>query len=119
MGSWTRENGYRWVDTLLKQKVTAVFCMNDLMAGGVYSRLGELNLKPGEDLAIAGFDNRELAAYYDPPLSTIALPLHSIGYTAGKLIFKLLKGDGLKETDYIREISGKIVVRESVPDIRK
>ncbi|MGB4657697.1 MAG: LacI family DNA-binding transcriptional regulator, partial [Mobilitalea sp.] len=78
-GEWNRISGYQYTDALLEKGVTAIFCMNDLMAGGVYDRLEELKLKPGEDISILGFDNRELSSYYKPPLTTANLPLHDIG----------------------------------------
>ncbi len=90
-GDWTRISGYLCTDTLLDQKITAIFCMNDLMAGGVYDRLEELKLKPGEDISVAGYDNRELSGYYKPPLSTITLPLHDIGYEASEVILEMLE----------------------------
>ena len=44
-GDWTREAGYRYTDELLDKEVTAIFCMNDLMAGGVYDRTEEREYK--------------------------------------------------------------------------
>ena len=82
-GDWTRPAGYMYTDELLEKGVTAIFCMNDLMAGGVYDRLDELGLKIPQDISITGYDNRELSSYYKPPLTTITLPLHDIGYRAG------------------------------------
>lgn len=81
-GDWTRASGYDNTDYLLSQNVTAIFCMNDIMAGGVYDRLEEKGMVPGEDISVMGFDNRELSNFYKPPLTTIELPLYAIGYTA-------------------------------------
>ena len=61
-----------------KRGATAIFCMNDFMAGGTYDRLEELGLHAGKDVAVAGYDNREMACYEKPPLTTMALPLHDI-----------------------------------------
>lgn len=90
-GDWMRESGYRYVDRLLEKGVTAIFCMNDLMAGGVYDRLDELGLKVGTDISVAGYDNRELSSYYKPPLTTINLPLHDIGYKSSELLIERLE----------------------------
>ena len=35
-GDWNRETGYKGAGVLFERKVTAIFCMNDIMAGGVY-----------------------------------------------------------------------------------
>ena len=141
-GRWSREGGYAATDYLLKQKVTAVFCMNDIMAGGVYDRLEELGLIPGQDISVVGFDNQELSNYYKPPLTTIELPLYKIGYTAcanvikevesGKNMEKREKIDETSATSKIKESKKyrqgqfveiqencKLIIRQSVKDIRE
>lgn len=116
-GDWTRASGYQYTDRLLGQQVTAIFCMNDLMAGGVYDRLEELGLRPGEDISIAGYDNRELSGYYKPPLSTITLPLHDIGYEASEIILKMLKERGTSDMESIHRIRCYPLIRKSVNKI--
>ena len=116
-GDWTRLSGYECTDRLLEQGVTAIFCMNDLMAGGVYDRLEELELKPGEDISIVGYDNRELSGYYKPPLSTITLPLHDIGYEASEIILEMLKGEYAENGDAIHRINCYPLIRKSVRKI--
>lgn len=113
-GDWTRISGYKCTDGLLERQVTAIFCMNDLMAGGVYDRLEELELRPGEDISIAGYDNRELSGYYKPPLSTITLPLHDIGYEASEIMLKMLQKKELDEADRIHRVNCYPLIRKSV-----
>ena len=57
----------------MEQGVTAICCMNDLMAGGVYDRMEERGMLPGKEVSVTGYDNRELSGYYKPPLTTISL----------------------------------------------
>lgn len=116
-GDWNRICGYQAVDGFLKQGVTAVFCMNDLMAGGVYDRLEELDLEPGKDLSVAGYDNRELSEYYKPPLTTVTLPLHDIGYEAGGIVLKMLKHQLEDVPDQIYRVKCEPVIRNSVKKI--
>ncbi len=113
-GDWNRISGYRATDRLLEKGVTAVFCMNDLMAGGVYDRLEELHLTPGKDLSVVGYDNRELSAYYNPPLTTVTLPLHDIGYEAGGIMLKMLKNQLEDVPDQIHRVKCSPVIRKSV-----
>lgn len=89
-GDWNREAGYNGTEKLLDRGVTAIFCMNDIMAGGVYDRADELGLRIPEDISVVGYDNRELSSYYKPPLTTITLPLHDIGYRAAEVMIDLL-----------------------------
>ena len=117
-GDWTRRSGYECVEKLLRQEVTAVFCMNDLMAGGVYDRADELGLRIPEDLSVVGYDNRELSSYYKPPLTTIELPLHDIGYRAAEVMMELLAGKiktGIKELVY--QVPCDRLIRQSVREI--
>lgn len=90
-GDWDRLSGYRNADRLINKGVTAIFCMNDFIAGGVYDRLYELGKKVGTDIAVVGYDNREMASYEKPPLTTVGLPLHDIGTRAGEVIIGLLE----------------------------
>ncbi|RDU24058.1 LacI family DNA-binding transcriptional regulator [Anaerosacchariphilus polymeriproducens] len=114
-GDWTRHSGYDKVDFLLNKSITAIFCMNDIMAGGVYDRLDELKLEIGKDISVAGYDNRELSSYYHPPLTTVNLPLHDIGYCASDVLIKMLEGDKtLQENERIFEVKCEKLLRKSV-----
>lgn len=90
-GDWTRKSGYNCTDELLSNGVTAIMCMNDLMAGGVYDRLFEKNIVVGKDIAVVGYDNRDVSSYYKPALTTMKLPLHDIGYKAGEILLKMIE----------------------------
>ena len=105
-GDWTRKSGYRCANILLDKDVTAIFCMNDLMAGGVYDRAEEGNIKIPEDISVVGYDNRELSSYYKPPLTTITLPLHDIGYRAAEVMIGMVdKKIQTREEEIIKSIS--------------
>ncbi|MFV0363485.1 MAG: LacI family DNA-binding transcriptional regulator [Suipraeoptans sp.] len=97
-GEWDRESGYKHTDELIKRGVSAVFCMNDIMAGGVYDRLSDLNLQVGKDISVVGYDNRDIASYTKPPLTTVSLPLHQIGYEASKIIVSILNNEPIDES---------------------
>jgi len=116
-GNWDRKSGYDRTDELIAKGVTAIFCMNDFMAGGACDRLDEMGIRVGKDIAVVGYDNREMASYEKPPLTTMGLPLHDIGYCAGEVIINLLqKKEPLSEngTYYIQ---CKPFIRESVNQI--
>ena len=116
-GDWTRKSGYEGTKQLLKQGITAICCMNDLMAGGVYDCLEENGILPGKDIAVTGYDNRELSGYYKPPLTTISLPLHDIGYTASEVIMRMVEGKRLKEPEGIYRVGCHMLERSSVENI--
>ena len=60
----------------------AIFCANDLTAVGCYEALKEMGLQVGNDVAVMGYDDVEIAQQLDPPLSTIQLPHREMGQWA-------------------------------------
>jgi len=57
----------------------AIFCANDLMAVGCYEALKELGERPGETVAVMGYDDQEIAQHLSPALSTVLLPHREMG----------------------------------------
>ncbi len=114
IGDWERSSGYRYADQLMEHGGTAIFCMNDLMAGGVYDRMTELQKTVGRDIALVGYDGRELAEYYKPRLTTMELPLHDVGYMASRLMFQLLEKETIQEIDGVCRVKCRIRLRESI-----
>ena len=53
---------------------TAIFCYNDRIAAGCYEALALRGLRVPQDVSVIGFDNEDLSAYLQPPLSTVVLP---------------------------------------------
>ena len=119
-GKWEREAGYQVTDKLIERGVTAIFAMNDFMAGGVYDRLDELGLVVGKDIAVVGYDNREMASYEKPALTTMGLPLHDIGYHSSKVILQLLRKENIENGDEkgVHYIQCVPFFRESVNKIK-
>jgi len=116
IGDWTSPSGYQYTDRLLEKGVTAIFCMNDLMAGGVYDRLDERGLTVGKDIAVAGFDNRQLSSYYHPPLTTVELPLHDIGYRSSEIIINMLKYKNII-IQPVHQIKCELLIRYSINEL--
>ncbi|WP_054860291.1 substrate-binding domain-containing protein [Gracilibacillus sp. JCM 18860] len=97
-GDWEFESGYMMAMDLLKEekRPSAILAMNDLMAGGVLKAAKELNLDVPAELAIFGFDNREISSYYTPKLSTVSLPLHDMGERSIKTLIDVINGNNIK-----------------------
>lgn len=94
---WDKESAYLQAQELLQEEITAVFCMADRMAGGVYYYLAEKGLRAGVDIAVAGFDNQDIAEYFVPGLTTMALPLKEIGQTAAEILLKKMESEAEEE----------------------
>lgn len=102
-GDFERGSGYRATRELLDAGVSAIFCMTDRMAGGVYDYLEEQEIAVGEDISVVGFDNQDIATYFRPSLTTTALPLYEIGYNAAKILLDKIENGCAKE-----EVKGKM-----------
>lgn len=113
-GNWERDSGYREAEYLVKEGVTAIYCMADRMAGGVYDYLEEHGLKAGEDISVSGFDNQDIAEYFRPALTTMSLPLEKIGRRAAEVLFEEMDAGEKGEHKTEIEIPCGLVVRNSV-----
>ena len=91
-GVWEYESGKQETEAILQLDPlpTAIFAMNDLMAAGCMAALQKKGLRIPQDMAVAGFDNREIASYLQPPLTTIALPTPEIGSKAALHIMNMI-----------------------------
>jgi alanine racemase len=65
---------------------TAVLAMSDAMAIGAARVAREHGLRIPGDLSVVGFDDIDLAAYLDPPLTTVRQPIREKGSTAVRLL---------------------------------
>lgn len=89
---------------------TAIFCYNDASALGVMRAAQAAGLRIPQDLAVVGFDDIDLAPYFEPPLTTVAQPKEVMGRKAVEIILSHLNGEAV-EKDYI--LPGRLVLRQS------
>lgn len=90
VGDWERDCGYELAGQLLRAGVTAIFSHNDIMAMGVLDYCTSNGIHVGQDIRLAGFDNRQISSVCRPALTTVALPLFEIGQTAMEEMIHLL-----------------------------
>lgn len=91
-GDWERDQGYALSKKLIESGVTAIFAQNDMMATGVIDYCNKHDIQVGKDIALIGFDNREIGTACRPTLSTVSLPLFEMGQTATHLLLDMLAG---------------------------
>lgn len=94
-GDWHYESGYEECRKLLhmEKPPTAIFSMNDNMAYGALNAALDIGCSIPHDVSICGFDNLEHSAYIRPALSTIRLPLRSMGSLAVETLLDVLDGN--------------------------
>ncbi len=75
------EGGRRATRALLSANpgLTAIVCVNDLMAVGAMREIRERGLRVPVDISVTGFDNIKLAEFCYPALTTVHIPRDQIG----------------------------------------
>jgi LacI family transcriptional regulator len=113
-GNWEPSAGYEQTRQLmaLDAPPSAIFCGNDLMALGCYEALRELGKAIPADVAVIGYDDREIARYIHPPLTTVVLPHHDMGVEAADLLFDRIAQPATRPGQI--KVEGKLIDRGSV-----
>jgi len=71
-----------------RERPTAVFCANDLIALGVLQEMTQSKIRVPNDIAIVGYDDIDFAAAAAVPLSSVRQPRYQIGSTAAQLLLE-------------------------------
>ena len=113
-GGWWQEDGYEHAISLLEMQPTAIFCVSDRVAMGVYDAVKERGLRVPEDLSVVGFDDQELIApHLRPPLTTIRLPYFEMGSWAVEHLVKS-GGEMDRSRKQVVSLECPLVIRASV-----
>ena len=102
-GGFDASSGHRAMAELLaRTKFSAAFVASDVVALGAIGAMRAAGLQVPDDVSIVGFDDIPLAAYFDPPLTTVRLPAFELGQAAGRALL-----DRIAE----REIAARTLLR--------
>lgn len=117
IGDWKYELGFKMCNELmqLRDRPTAIFAMNDVMALGALEAAHSNNIKVPDELSIIGFDNTESSFYSYPKLTTVELPFKEMGYTAAEILDKKVKKEAINNNSVI--FPCKLIKRASVTKI--
>ena len=96
---------------MAQRQFTALFCVTDVLAMAVLSRLQGAGIQVPRDLSVLGYDDAELAAYTSPSLSTIRIPSTQVAANACRHLMNLCYATGL---DVQRQFDSHVVSRHSV-----
>ena len=81
------EGGHAAAAALLDEGCTGIICGSDLMALGVVRAARQRGLDVPGDVSVVGFDDSQLIAFTDPPLTTVRQPVQAMATAAvGALI---------------------------------
>ena len=77
------ESTRKYLPKLIEKGATAILCTTDVRAVAAYTECNDRGLRIPGDVSIVGFDDLPVAAYMDPPLTTVRqdrLALGKCGY---------------------------------------
>ena len=98
----------------LPKAPTAVFCYNDRTAIGAIHTVHSAGLQVPEHVSVVGFDDLEIAAYVNPPLTTVRQPHIELGRRAARMLFAQLN----QETAASQTLAPELIIRNSTDPLR-
>jgi DNA-binding LacI/PurR family transcriptional regulator len=72
---------------------TAIFCDDDILAGGVYLAARDLGLRIPGDVSVVGFDGLDFTRLLDPPLTTVTADAAGLGARAVETLLAHMRGE--------------------------
>lgn len=69
-----------------KEKLDAIFAVNDAVAIGTTHVLRQNGYQIPDDISLVGFDDESYAQYYYPSLSTVWQPVYELGMLSAKIL---------------------------------
>jgi DNA-binding LacI/PurR family transcriptional regulator len=98
------------------RRPTAILCLSDAAALGVYAACRRLSFSIPEELSVAGFDDIAFAAQLAPPLTTIRQPGFEKGRTAARLASELSRGRNGRDVVFPAELVVRGSTGPAFPD---
>jgi LacI family transcriptional regulator, repressor for deo operon, udp, cdd, tsx, nupC, and nupG len=95
---------------LLDAGCTAVFCDDDVLAGGLYLAARAAGVAIPGELSVVGFDDLDFARVLEPPLTTVAADAEALGAAAFAALAAALAGEPVDDE---RVLPVSLVVRGS------
>ncbi|MCF8043801.1 MAG: LacI family transcriptional regulator [Desulfarculaceae bacterium] len=86
-------DGFEIMGTLLDlpEPPTAVLCINDSISIGALDKIKARNLRIPDQLSVVVTCASDILAHYDPPLTTIQVPVVSVGKAAADTLIQLIE----------------------------
>jgi DNA-binding LacI/PurR family transcriptional regulator len=87
---------------------TAILCMSDSIAYGVYAACTELKLSIPGDVAVAGFGDHPMSGLLSPPLTSTIWDVEQVAQRATSFLLEAMAADGPQDT--LREVVAPVLV---------
>jgi len=117
--TWDYQAGHDAMRRILAkgQTPTAVFAAGDALAIGAMRAIRETGLRVPEDVSMVGVDDLDVAAFQNPPLTTIRQSIHELAVLGLQLLFDILDGKEPEQTNIVMKPA--LVVRQSTSKPRQ
>jgi LacI family transcriptional regulator len=90
---WDARSGYAVSSTALRDpETTAMFVANIMAAVGVVRGARERGLEVPRDLSVVALHDSPVAEFFEPPLTTVRLPLEQLGRAAVEMVMERIEG---------------------------
>ena len=98
----SHSGGLQAVELLAEQLkgVDAILCESDAIAAGVLSGLNRLGLRVPEDIRVVGYDDILLASMFNPPISTVSIPIAELGAAAVSMVCGMINGEKMPDQHF-------------------
>ena len=87
---------------------TAILCMSDSIAYGVYAACAELRLSIPGDVAVAGFGDHPISRLLSPPLTSTVWDVDWVAERATGFLLEAIAAEGPQAT--LREVVAPVLV---------
>lgn len=113
-GFFTEQVTYETIRKMVQEGAVmpdAFIAGNDSSAMGCIRALREGGYQVPQDISVAGFDDIELAKYFEPSLTTVRLPIDRQGELAVQMLLDMISGR--KPENMSVKLDGEVIIRNS------
>lgn len=111
------EGGDAATGRLLDRGVTAMVCGSDMMALGAIRAARRRGLKVPQEFSVVGYDDSQLVAFTDPPLTTVRQPINDMALAAVRALCDEIAGHEVSRAEFM--FAPELVVRGSTAAVPK
>ena len=103
----SHSGGIRAVELLESQLsgVDAILCESDAIAAGVLSSLNRRGIRVPADIRVVGYDDILLASMFNPPISTVSIPIGQLGAAAVSMVCGMIGGEKFEDQYFIPSLT--------------
>jgi len=105
------EGGDAAASALIERGVTAMVCGSDMMALGAIRAARRRGLSVPQEFSVIGYDDSQLIAFTDPPLTTVRQPVSAMALAAVRTLCDEIAGHAASRAEYM--FAPELVVRGS------